>query len=87
MAALEAVLAEVFDLVLMDVHMPRMDGIEATRRIRALADERKASLPIIGVTASVMREEQARYLQAGMNHVVAKPLDMDELDQAIARWA
>jgi CheY-like chemotaxis protein len=64
-----------FDVVLMDIQMPQMDGYEAARRIRAIAP----GLPIIGQTAHAMAEEKARCLEAGMNAHVAKPIDLDIL--------
>jgi len=79
--ALSQLELESVDLVLMDVHMPNLDGIEATRRIR---DSGQDELPIIGLTASVMKEEQRRYLDAGMDDVVAKPVEMTELIRSIA---
>jgi two-component system sensor histidine kinase RpfC len=78
--ALQQLKAHEVDLVLMDVHMPNLDGIEATRRIRADGDNR---LPIIGLTASVMKEEQQRYLDAGMDDVVAKPVEAAQLLRTI----
>ena len=74
-----------FDAVLMDVHMPQMDGVEATRRIRALTDPRQANTPIIGLTASVMSDEQDAYLQAGMDAVAEKPIVREVLIRTIAR--
>ena len=68
-----------FDVVLMDVQMPVMDGLEATRRIAAIAP----GLPVIGFTAHVMTEERERCLSAGMVDVVTKPVDMDRLVAAI----
>lgn len=82
--ALEAVQREPFDMVLMDVQMPVMDGVEATRRIRALPGEARR-IPIIGLTANVMSQEQARYLQAGMDACLMKPIEWERLDAAIAR--
>jgi CheY-like chemotaxis protein len=64
-----------FDIVLMDVQMPEMDGLEATRRIRELAPD----LPIIGQTAHALAEEHDKCRKAGMNAVVTKPLDIDQL--------
>lgn len=83
-AALECVQREAFDMVLMDVQMPVMDGVEATRRIRALAGDVRR-IPIIGLTANVMSQEQTRYLQAGMNECLMKPIEWERLDAAIAR--
>ena len=68
-----------YDLILMDVQMPEMDGYEATRRIRALADPRARSVHIIAMTANVFREDIERCLEAGMNDHVGKPLDFDEV--------
>jgi PAS domain S-box-containing protein len=67
--------ASQFDLVLMDMQMPEMDGLEATRRIRAIAP----NLPIIGQTAHALAEEHAKCRAAGMNDVITKPLDADKL--------
>ena len=82
--ALAALATETFDGVLMDCHMPVMDGYEATRRIRA--DARLAQLPIIAMTASVMSGDRAQCLAAGMNDHVSKPIDIQELFTALARW-
>ncbi|MBV5325338.1 MAG: response regulator, partial [Rhodospirillaceae bacterium] len=74
-----------YDAVLMDMQMPVMDGLEATRRIRA--DQRFAELPIIAMTANAMASDRQLCLDAGMNDHVAKPFDPDELYAVIARWA
>jgi PAS domain S-box-containing protein len=73
LAGLNAVIAETFDIVLMDVQMPIMDGVSATRAIRALT-EPKANIPIIGLTANAMDHQRAAYEQAGMNGIVSKPI-------------
>jgi CheY-like chemotaxis protein len=75
-----------FDLVLMDVQMPVMDGVEATRRIRAL-DGPASGLPIVGLTANVMARERDGYLQAGMDECLTKPIDWRELSAVISRRA
>ncbi|AXQ29450.1 response regulator [Solimonas sp. K1W22B-7] len=82
--ALEALAQERFDAVLMDVHMPEMDGYEATRRLRA--DSRHAALPIIAMTASVTLQDRTLCEAAGMNAHVAKPIDLDELLVTLLRW-
>jgi PAS domain S-box-containing protein len=80
-----------FDLVLMDIHMPELDGIEATRQIRAMALGRDgngpASTPIVALTANAMVEDRERCVSAGMDDYVSKPLDKDDIEQVIARWA
>jgi CheY-like chemotaxis protein len=73
-----------FDLVLMDVQMPVMDGYETTAAIRA--QDRFKDLPIIAMTANAMAEDRQRCLAAGMNDFVAKPIDTDRLWQALLRW-
>lgn len=83
--ALEALHSDDFDVVLMDVQMPEMDGIEAAQRIRQLPDRRKAQIPIIALTAHVMQEDVERFLAAGMNAVVEKPLDMARMNQELVR--
>ena len=82
--AIETLIAagpDTFDVVLMDLQMPEMDGLEATRRIRA--DPRLAHLPIIAMTAHAMAEERQRCIDAGMNDHVAKPIVVERLVQAI----
>lgn len=68
--------AETVDVILMDMQMPEMDGEEATRAIRAMASP-KSMVPIIALTADVMTEHRARYVAAGVDDVVAKPIDWD----------
>ncbi|MBW8815753.1 MAG: response regulator [Caulobacterales bacterium] len=82
--ALAAFQAEAFDLVLMDVQMPTMNGIDATRAIRAFeAQSGRAPTPILALSANVMRHQIEEYLAAGMNGFVAKPIEMAALVAAI----
>jgi len=74
------------DLILMDVHMPEMDGYEATRRIRASNLPGAADIPILAMTASVFREDVERCLKAGMNGHLGKPIDTDEMIAALKRY-
>jgi signal transduction histidine kinase/CheY-like chemotaxis protein/HPt (histidine-containing phosphotransfer) domain-containing protein len=76
--------AAAFDLVLMDVQMPDMDGLEATRRIRA--EPALAGLPVLGMTAHALARDRAQCLEAGMSEVVVKPFEPEALFAAIARW-
>jgi len=72
-----------FDLVLMDLHMPELDGQEATRRIRALPQG--AGLPILALTAAAMPEDREKCMAAGMDGHIAKPLEPEELKAALRR--
>ena len=81
--ALDRLHGETFDLVLLDVHMPVMDGKEAIKRIRA-STEAWRSLPVIALTADAMSGDRERYLALGMTDYVSKPLDQRELTSKIA---
>ena len=79
---------ESFDLVLMDVHMPVMDGIAATRAIRSReADEHLSRVPIIALTASAMAEDREACMAAGVDDYLTKPIRPAELTQVVARLA
>lgn len=84
-AALEAVGAGTFDLVLMDMQMPELDGLEATVAIRELPDSGTSAIPIIALTASAMQDDVRRCREAGMNGVVHKPVSQNVLFGEIAR--
>nr|WP_102305911.1 hybrid sensor histidine kinase/response regulator [Vibrio cyclitrophicus]PML00870.1 histidine kinase [Vibrio cyclitrophicus] len=84
--AIQAVVAEHFDLVLMDNHMPVMDGVESTTAIRALIGD-VSSVLIFGCTADVFKETRERMLGAGVDYIVAKPIDERELDDALFRYS
>ncbi|WP_082528689.1 ATP-binding protein [Methylobacterium sp. Leaf466] len=85
-AAVEAVTRVAYDLVLMDVQMPVMDGLEATRRIRGLGGA-FARLPILAMTANVMTDDVARCREAGMDDHIGKPFAPARLRAAVAHWA
>ena len=76
-----------FDLVIMDVHMPVMDGLEATGLIRQLKDDKRSKVPILAVTADAFEEDRKKALEAGMDGHIAKPINIDnlliEINQAI----
>ena len=83
--ALEAIHRERFDLVLMDMQMPVMDGLEATRRIRA-GEENVRDIPIVALTAAVLPDEIEKCMAAGMSDFLPKPIVLEALLRTIAKW-
>ena len=83
--ALEMHKARKFDLILMDIHMPVMDGLEATSHIRAAEAKEGGHIPIIAITAYAMQEDKDKCLQAGMDYYISKPIDIEELYYTLAR--
>jgi CheY-like chemotaxis protein len=83
--ALEALRSEPYDLVLMDVQMPVMDGVEATQSIRrGLVGDQVKNIPIIAMTSYAMDGDREKFLDAGMNAYVSKPVDIKDLMHAIS---
>ena len=87
--ALEALARAPYDLVLMDVHMPEMDGLEATRRIRHAEStgRRRGRLPVVALTASTLEGDRQICIDAGMDDFLAKPLNPEALRTTLARYA
>ena len=84
---LRALETDAFDLIIMDCHMPEVDGYEATRQIRQQeAIHAEKPIPVIALTASAMQEDQQRCTEAGMNDFMTKPLQARELDRMLQRW-
>jgi PAS domain S-box-containing protein len=75
------------DLIIMDVQMPKMDGVEATRRIRESADDEiPRNVPIVAMTAYALTGDREKFIAEGMNDYLAKPVDLDELDRTVRRY-
>ena len=75
-----------YDLVFMDHMMPQMDGVEATKLIRCMDDERFRTMPIIALSANAVRGARELFLEAGMNDFVPKPIEMRVMDRALRKW-
>ena len=75
--------ADLYDLILMDIQMPNMNGYEATRRIRQFENVKKASIPILAMTANAFEEDKKMAIEAGMNGHISKPIDVNVLEKQI----
>ena len=84
-STLEQQPAGTYDLIFMDVQMPKMDGYTATQNIRTLDDKEKAAIPIVAMTANAFAEDRERALAAGMNGHIAKPIDVKKLEQVLVK--
>ena len=85
LAKIEAAAPDRYDLILMDIQMPEMDGYEATCRIRALPDKKKAAIPIVATPANAFEEVREKAINAGMNGHIPKPLDVQKLFQLLSK--
>ena len=83
--AVEAVKANVYDLIFMDMRMPNMDGLDATRKIRSM-DHRSKGLPIVALTANAFDDDRNACFDSGMNDFMTKPVSAEELSEMVARW-
>ena len=83
--AIEAVKSEQFDLILMDIQMPNMDGYTATRIIRSL-DIKNACCPILALTANAMQGDREKCTAAGMDDYITKPIDIVALEAKLSFW-
>ena len=84
--ALEQIEQRDFDLILMDIHMPEMDGLEATRALRSRSDD-KRHIPVIALSADVMNKARERALAAGIDEFLSKPVQKQQLQQTLLRWS
>jgi CheY-like chemotaxis protein len=74
---------EYFDVILMDINMPQMDGMECARQIRALSDEKKAAIPIVAITGNAKNYSMEDFKEAGIHEYVPKPIDFDRLVELV----
>ncbi|NHX21925.1 response regulator, partial [Escherichia coli] len=74
-----------YDVVLMDIQLPGLNGLDATAAIRALPDAARASLPVVALTANAFRADRERYLAAGMNACLAKPFEEEDVYRTLVQ--
>lgn len=82
---LKALETESFDIILMDINMPKMDGMECTRAIRALDDKEKSAIPIIAITGNAKNYSIEDFKEAGINEYLQKPLNFDQLVETVKK--
>ena len=83
--AVEAMKTKEFDMIFMDMRMPNMDGLESTRKIRALPNVSK-DLPIVALTANAFDDDRNACFDSGMNDFMTKPVSAEELSEMVLRW-
>jgi len=74
---------EYFDIILMDINMPKMDGMECAEKVRALADSKKAKIPIVAITGNARNYTMDEFKKAGINEYLQKPLNFDSLVETV----
>ncbi|HEY9731265.1 MAG TPA: response regulator [Drouetiella sp.] len=84
--AVEAVRHRTYSIILMDIRMPELDGLEATKTIRSLGTVNGKQIPIVAVTAQAMDGDKERCIWAGMSDYISKPFTREELEKTIFRW-
>ena len=72
-----------YDIILMDINMPKMDGMECARKIREMSDEKKSKIPIVAITGNAMNYSLEEFKQAGINDYLQKPLNFDKLVETV----
>ncbi len=83
---LDALAEKRFDIILMDINMPVMDGMECSRNIRALADPEKAQIPIVAITGNAQNYSIDEFKDAGINDYLPKPLNFDTLVETVKKY-
>ena len=77
---------EHYDVILMDINMPKMDGMECSKKIRAMSDAQKAQTPIIAITGNANNYSEEDFKSAGINEFIPKPIDFDVLVETVNRY-
>ncbi|MCH7513122.1 MAG: response regulator [Bacteroidetes bacterium] len=83
---IDKIKVEDFDLILMDINMPVLDGIDCTQQIRAMNDQKKSRVPILAITGNAKNYSLEEFKEAGINEYLPKPLDFDNLVKMVIRY-
>jgi two-component system, cell cycle response regulator DivK len=83
---LKALDKDYFDIILMDINMPQMDGMACAKTIRGLEDKKKANVPIVAITGNAKNYSEQDFKEVGINEYLPKPLDFDKLVETVKKW-
>lgn len=83
---LKAIEADDYDIILMDIGMPKMDGMECTRQIRAMEDPQKSNIPIVAITGNAKNYSDEEFTNVGINEYLQKPLNFDHLVEVVKKY-
>lgn len=83
---IDAVEKENYDVILMDINMPKMNGMECSRAIRDMQDQQKAKVPIIAISGNAMNYSEEDFKNAGINEFIQKPIDFDQLVETVQKY-
>ena len=83
---IDAVNQESYDVILMDINMPKMNGMECSRAIRNMEDKEKAKTPIIAISGNAMNYSEDDFKNAGINEFIQKPIDFDQLVETVQKY-
>lgn len=83
---LKAIKTNEYDIILMDIGMPKMDGMECTRQIRALDDKQKANIPIVAITGNAKNYSEEEFTNVGINEYIQKPINFDHLVEVVKKF-
>lgn len=84
---MKALEKDYYDVILLDINMPIMDGMACAKQIRALADKKKAMIPIVAITGNARNYSEQDFQEVGINEYLPKPLDFDKLVETVKKWA
>lgn len=83
---LKALEGELYDVILLDINMPQMDGMTCAKAIRQLKDSAKSKIPIVAITGNAKNYSEQEFIDAGINEYLQKPLDFDKLVETVKKW-